>query len=256
LLQLISDHGNTISTGFFQNSSNTESLSKCMRYLKNVLNLDASVATLDANSTAFKLLSKMSEQKKQISFRGQIYIPVKKGNNSIWGFIKIENTRSKPTSAQVKKGIQAVDDLLSKNLNYSMQTEVSCENPLMIVESSVENGHRVSTNLFQDNKFTAFINISEWISQDQAFTLGSLREFSDSLLFVPEIMDLSSQQRAVIALYSLLPPELKKSSLIVSTRLSENDLAIALRNEANFLAAFSKNTISGDIASRDHILEI
>gem|GEM_PF-2735575 len=256
MLQLISDHGSTISTGFFQNNSNTESLSKCMRYLKNVLNLEASVATLDANSASFTLLSQMSELESQVTFKGQIYIPVKKGNNSIWGFIKIENILNKPTSAQLKKGVQAVHDLLSKNLNHSIQKEVSCEEPLMIVESSVENGHRVSTNLFQDKKFTAFINISEWISQDQAFTLRSLREFSDSLLFVPEIMELSSQQRAVIALYSMLPIDIKHSSVIVATKLSENDLAIALKNESNFLAAFSKNMISGDLSAADNILEI
>jgi hypothetical protein len=256
LLQLISDHGSTISTGFFQNSSNTESLSKCLRYLRNVLGLEASVATLDASSSSYQILGDMALSRNNISFRGQIYIPVKWEDNSIWGFIKIENILSKPTSAQLKKAVQAVQDLLGKDLNPAEDSEWIEDQSLLIVESSIENSHRISTTLFQDKKFTAFINISEWIIQEQPFTLRSLREFSDSLLYVPEIMDLNTSQRSVLALYSLLPDGLKKSSLVIATKLSVEELEISLLGEPNFLKAFANRTTNSGVPTGDTILGI
>ena len=254
MLQLISDHGSTISTGFFQNSINTESLSKCLRYLRNVLALKASVATLDAGSASYQLLSDLSEEKKSVLLRGQIYIPVKWSNQSIWGFIMIDSILEKPTSVQLKKAIQAVQDLLSSNLNQAQLTGSPRDQSILLVESSVENSHRVSTGMFQDKKFTAFINISEWITQEQPFTLRSLREFSDSLLFIPEVMELSSSQRSVLALYSLLPDELKKSHLIIATKLSTEDLDTALKSEPNFLKAFADKTVIGGLSNNGSIL--
>jgi len=256
LLQLISDFGKTISTGFFQNDVNTESLSKCLRYLRNVIGVDATVAAFDAGASSYTLLKEMADGENQINFRGQIYLPVKWSDQSIWGFIKIENIFDDPTSAQIKKSIQAIKDLLGKNLKKMNSTNLLSENACLIVESSVENSHRVSTSLFQDKKFTAFINLSEWIHQDQIFTLKSLKEFSDSLLFVPEIMDLSRNQRNVLALYSLLPSDIKKSSLVVATKLSKEDLGIQLKEETNFLDAFSGKITDGNDHISSNILRI
>jgi len=108
-----------------------------------------------------------------------------------------------------------------------------------MLESSFEKSHRASTSIFQDDKFTSLINLSEWINQKQPFSLSSLREFSDSLLFIPEILDLAANQRAVLALFALLPQELKKSSLIICTKLNDQELTEQLSEEKSFLAAFS-----------------
>jgi len=222
--------------------------------LRNVLGLEASVATLDSSSASYQILGDMAHTQTNINFRGQIYIPVKWKDNSIWGFIKIENILSTPTAAQLKKAVQAVQDLLGKDLQHFKSSEWVEDQSLLIVESSVENSHRISTTIFQDKKFTAFINISEWITQDQPFTLRSLREFSDSLLFVPEIMDLTKSQRSVLALYSLLPEGLKKSSLVVATKLSEEQLESSLEQEANFLKAFGNRAFNNRIPTGDTIL--
>lgn len=254
MLQLISDHGSTLSTSFFKNSSNSESLSKCLRYLRNVLGLETSVATLDTSSASYKLLSEMAVAQQSINFKGQIYIPVKWSDQSLWGFLKIENSLNKPSVAQLKKAVQAVQDLLGKKLDQPHEVESLKDQSVLIVESSVENSHRVSTSMFQDKKFTAFINISEWITQEQPFTLRSLREFNDSLLFVPELMELSASQRAVLALYSMLPTELRNSSLVIATKLSVENMTLSLKDEPNFLKAFKDKTFNSDPGGGNNIL--
>lgn len=249
LIQLISDHGSTISTGFFQTNQAVTSLSKCLRYIKNIIKLDASMSKFDTNSACYKLLTDMSVQKDFVEFRGRIYLPVKSQNQSVWGFIEINCFNEKPTSVQIKKAVRAAKDILEANLDTreDVNNKIKSNYSVLMLESSFEKSHRASTNVFQDDKFTAFINLSEWISQKQPFSLSSLREFSDSLLFVPEILSLSATQRAVLALFALLPHELKKSSLILCTKANDTELMSQLADESNFLSAFSdKKTVQED----------
>ncbi len=195
----------------------------------------------DSSSTCYKLLVQMAETKSFIEFKGKVFIPVLQPNGDIWGFTEITCTPEKPTPAKIRKAIQAIKDMiepeiedrnssiLNKDTNYS----------ILISESDLDGGHRLSSNIFYDEKYTSFINLTEWIQQDDAFSLRSLREFSDSLLFVPEILDLTSNQRSILALYSMLPDQLKKSSLIVCTKESFSTLNSNISEEKGFLSAFA-----------------
>ena len=199
------------------------------------------MAKFNVDSAPYKLLAEMSQKKDFIEFRGRIYIPVTSTQNSVWGLIEVDCFQEKPTNVQIKKAVQAVKDILEANLDSVNKSEdLNEENySFLMLESSFEKSHRTSTSIFQDDNFTSLINLSEWINQKQPFSLSSLREFSDSLLFIPEVLDLTANQRAILALFALLPQELKKSSLIVCTKLNAQELTKEFNEEKNFLEAFS-----------------
>lgn len=196
----------------------------------------------DSFSASYQLLIQMSETKRMIEFKGKIFLPVLRPSNETWGFIEINPVVEKPTPAQIRKAVQAIKDLIETELakEESLYIDKGSENySMLVLESDLEKGHRMSSNIFYNEKYTSFINLSEWINQDDTFSLKSLREFSGSLLFVPEVLDLTTVQRSVIALYSLLPDGLKGSSMIICSKSSYSDLKESLKSEKGFLSAFA-----------------
>ncbi len=183
----------------------------------------------------------MAETKSFIEFKGKVFIPISQSDGEIWGFTEITCAPNKPTPVKIRKAIQAIKDMIEPELEgrESPTFDNDSNYSILISESDLDGGHRLSSNIFYDEKYTSFINLSEWIQQDESFSLKSLREFSDSLLFVPEVLNLTSNQRSILALYSMLPDQLKKSSLIVCTKESFSSLNSNISEEKGFLSAFA-----------------
>lgn len=215
-------------------------VAKCLRFIRNVLQLDVKMGAYETSSVSYQLLTQMAETQSFIEFKGKIFIPILKPNRHNWGFLEIACS-PKPTPVKMRKAVQAVRDMLEPEIASSYEDSLTSENnySVLILESNIDGGHRMSSSIFHSEKYTSFINLTEWIQQDQSFSLKSLREFSDCLLFVPEILDLTKDQRSILALYSMLPDQLKKSSLIVCTNLSFESLNNTIKDEKGFLTAFA-----------------
>ncbi len=241
MIHLISNNGTTTANCITYSSSSSQAVTKCLRFIRNVLHLDANLGTYDSSSTCYKLLTQMAETQNFIEFRGKIFIPVLRPSTDIWGFIEVTCSPLKPTSAKIRKAVQAVKDVLEPEIEASPNAALVHEGnySVLILESNFDGGHRIASSIFQSESYTSFINLGEWIQQEKSFSLKSLREFSGSLLFVSEILDLTKDQRSILALYSMLPDQLKKSSLITCTNLSFESLNQLIGDEKGFLSAFA-----------------
>ncbi len=223
------------------NSATAQAVTKCLHFIKNVLKLDIKIGVYDSSCPKYKFLVQTAQTKPFIELKEKIFIPIFAKNRSIWGFIEINCKLEKPTPIKVRKTLQAIkdtiepeletllNDFLTDNSNYS----------LLVFGGKLEKSYKMASDIFHSKKFTSFINLTEWIQQDDSFSLKTLREFSDSLLFVPEILDLKSNERSILALYSMLPDKLKQSSLIICTRVSFKALYSLIKNEKGFLSTFS-----------------
>jgi hypothetical protein len=184
----------------------------------------------------------MATDKSSIEFKGKVFIPIRSKDLTIWGFLEIKAYFDKPSPARLKKAVQAVQDIIEPALEsdqpYKQLKRTSSS--ILVLGSSLEDGHRAATTAFQRENHTSFVNLSEWPSQDDQFSLRSLREFNGSLLYVPEVLDLNEKQRSALALFSLLPEELRSSSLVLCTKSpSMEHLDQTLKKEKAFIKAFS-----------------
>lgn len=244
MLHLISSNGQLTTPSIVAQDESSTSLAKCLRFIRNVLQLEAKLSAFESSSASFQLLQQMSGTQPYIEFKGKIFIPILRPDAEAWGFLEISPETIKPSPVKIRKAIQAVKDMIEPHIDDEpspiSEAEIISHNfSLLVYNSDLESGHRMSTNIFHEDKYTSFINLSEWLEQDDSFSLKSLREFSDSLLFVPEVFNLNKKQRAILALYAMLPDQLKNSSLVLCTKYSFSELSKSLLDESNFISSFS-----------------
>lgn len=231
----------SLATTMLQNENRApQAIEKCLRFLKNVLKIDCRLAKFNSSSSTFLLLQNLAQNKDFIELDQASYLSVYKSNGALWGFIEITPQSSIGLSlAQIKKARQAIKDILEPELIETFERNKFNKNySIFILESDFESGHRVATGLFYNKKFTSFINLSEWLENTSELSLQSLRDFQDSLLFIPEVLNITRSQRAALALYELLPEELKSSSLFICTSATNYELEKNLSDEKGFLSAF------------------
>ncbi len=223
----------------------TQATVKCLHFIKTVLQLDVKMGIYDSSSTNYQALIQMTQTKSFIELKGKIFLPIFKKNKSIWGFIEINYKSKKPTLVKVKKALQTIKDMIEPELETPLNdfSKNNLNYSLLVFGGTFENNHKIASNIFQNKKFTSFINLTEWIQQDDLFSLKTLCEFSDNLLFVPEVLNLNLNQRSILALYSILPDQLKKSSLIACTKTTFKNLSSLIKDEKGFLSAFSKRKV-------------
>jgi len=105
----------------------------------------------------------------------------------------------------------------------------------MLLDVKDRSGYKLVLDHFHNDKYCSFINLSEWISLRQPFSLKYLREFRNSLFYIDEIMDLTRTQRTTLALYSMLPLSIQQSSLVIVSKHSESEIKRSLSEEKGFL---------------------
>jgi len=252
LLRLITLNGQTITQSLYQTDPVYPCLSKYINYLKDSLNLSASLAKLDTQGSRFQLLKLLSKNKKYVDFEGAFFIPLY-SESDIWGYIKIQNSSSESVSStSIKKALQALNSMVPESLltEPSDQQNFNCFTAL-VLNTQGKNTYRLVIDHFYKDKFVSFINLSEWLNLKQPFSLKYLREFKNSLFYVHELMDLSRSQRTTLALYSMLPKTMKKSSLVLASAKSVEEIKSELIQEKGFLKEFLEKQI--DIADKNSI---
>lgn len=252
MLRLITRNGKTITQSLYQTDPVYPSLSKYINHLKNNLKLNASLAKLDTQGSRFQLLKLLSKNKKYIDFEGAFFIPLY-SESDIWGYIKIQNPSSDPiSSTSIKKALILLNSMVPNSLmtEPSDQQNFNCFTAL-VLNTQGKNTYRLVIDHFYKDKFVSFINLSEWLSLKQPFSLKYLREFKNSLFYVHELMDLSRSQRTTLALYSMLPKTMKKSSLVLASKKSAEEIKRELVQEKGFLKEFLAKQI--DIENKNSI---
>ena len=252
MLRLITLNGKTITQSLYQTDPVYPSLSKYINHLKDHLNLSASLAKLDTQGSRFQLLKLLSKNKKYIDFEGAFFIPLY-SESDIWGYIKIQNTSAAPVSStSIKKALMLLNSMVPNNLMTEPpdQQNFNCFTAL-VLNTQGKNTYRVVIDHFYKDKFVSFINLSEWLSLKQPFSLKYLREFKNSLFYVHELMDLSRSQRTTLALYSMLPKTMKKSSLVLASQKSAEEIKRELVQEKGFLKEFLAKQV--DIENKNSI---
>lgn len=245
MLRLITLDGKTITQSLYQTDPVYPSLSKYINHLKDHLNLNASLAKLDTQGSRFQLLNLLSKNKKYIDFEGAFFIPLY-SESEIWGYVKIQNTSSKKpvSSTSIKKALALLNSMVPNSLmtEPSDQKNFNCFTAL-VLNTQGKNTYRLVIDHFYKDKFVSFINLSEWLNLKQPFSLKYLREFKNSLFYIHELTDLSRSQRTTLALYSMLPKTMKKSSLVLASKKSAEEIKRELVQEKGFLNEFLSKQI-------------
>ncbi len=229
-----------------------EALLKCLRVLKQVLGLEAKLGTYDASSHFFNLLCKLSIGNEYIEVEGKVFIPVMRNHKEFWGFIEIMSSSKIITKARIKKAVDAVQDILVSQIQplsfiQSLDHINYDGKPFSIyIETLSElDGKRIASDIFAEYDFTNFLDLSEWInSNNQSLSIKDLRELRNTLLYVPETLELSAEQRATITLFSLLPTEMKGASLMIHSSVPWKSVEENIIQEREFLVHFAKRKYS------------
>lgn len=224
-----------------------EALLKCLRVLKQVLNLDAKLGTYDSDSAFFRLLCELCYGNEYIEIEGKHFIPVMKNHKDFWGFIEVMSGSSILTPARIKKAVDAVNDILVSQIQplsfiQSLDHINYDGKPFSIyIETSSEiNGKRIASDIFSEYGFTNFLDLSEWIHSNQKVSLKDLRDLKNTLLFVPETLELDYEHRSLITLFSLLPKEMKGASVVLHSSYPWNSIIKNISSEREFISHFSK----------------
>lgn len=240
LLQLVSINGTQITQSLYQPNEAHQSIKKCLSFIKNVLHLEANMAKFESTSSSYRLLLDIGQSKKFIEFQGKIFIPARNQQDEIWGFVQIKALNKKEiSSVKLKKAINAVESIISPNLNSNNATNKNHFSTLL-TNIPAKASYSYALSQYHKSSYSSFVNLNEWISDHQPLSLKDLREFKNSLFYVPEVTKLTTTQRSTLALFSMLPIGLRKSSLILSTELSAESLKNKLQLESGFLGTFSK----------------
>lgn len=161
-----------------------------------------------------------------------------KSESRVWGFVKLKNSKSADITV-INEAVKSLKTVVPCDL-YSEFEDLDEQKRLVALVLGVEGteGYKLVLDHFYKDKYASFINLSEWINLKQPFSLKYLREFRNSLFYIHEVMELTRSQRATLALYSMLPSSVQKNALVVSSKLTEEELKKSLSPERGFLTAF------------------
>lgn len=242
MLRLVSLNGENTTQSLYRSHPVYPSIGKYLIDLKKNLGVDAEMAKLDSNGSRFELLKALSRGKNYVTFEDSIYIPMN-NKNMVWGFVKIKNAKDLSLKT-IMSAIKGLDTAVPSDLYTGLEVNYQ-ENRLIAMVLGVKDrsGYKLVLDHFHNDKYCSFINLSEWINLKQPFSLKYLREFRNSLFYINELMDLTRTQRATLALYSMLPPSIQQSSLVVTSKYTEDEIKKSLSQEKGFLNAFLNKKI-------------
>jgi hypothetical protein len=245
LLRLISLNGENITQSLYRSHPVYPSLGRYLSYLKEDLGVEAELAKLDSKGSRFELLKALSTGKSHVFFENSVYIPMN-SESKVWGFVKLKNS-SKISDQTLQKALLSLNEVVPRNL-FSEFEEQDNFNRIVALVLNVRgsDGYKLVLDHFYKDKYASFINLSEWINLKQPFSLKYLREFRNSLFYIHEVMDLTRSQRATLALYSMLPSSVQKNALVVTSKLSEDEIKKSLSSERGFLSAFLDKKVELD----------
>ena len=246
MLRLVSLNGEIITQNLYKSHPIYSSIGRYLTYLRKNLGLEAEMAKLDSSGSRFKLLKALSQGKSHVVFEDYVYIPMN-SKSSVWGFIKLKNSKILD-AITIKKIIHHLNKAVPNDLyNESKEQKNNNKHLLALVLTANRfNSYKLVLDHFYKDKYTSFVNLSEWINLKQPFSLKYLREFRNSLFYIHEVMDLTCSQRATLALYSMLPSSIQKNALVITSKLSEKEIKKSLSSEKGFLNAFLDKKVDLD----------